>query len=109
MDNNHIKNLMCPWATGRKAWLFCGSKLAGLRAALVAVKSRSAPFFVPSLLVAEFFIRNRHRRLDVLGRLKWPAMTAFAAAGLVFAYSIVVVSATHSGKFGKHLLPLLGG
>ena len=66
-------------------------------------------FFVPNLLAAEFFIRNRHRRLELLGRLKWPAMTAFAAAGLVFAYSIVVVSATHSGKFGKHLLPLLGG
>jgi hypothetical protein len=65
-------------------------------------------FFVPNLLVAEFFIRNRHRRLVVPGRLKWPAATAFAAVGLVFASAIVVASASHAGKFGKHLLPLLG-
>lgn len=66
-------------------------------------------FFVPNLLVAEFFIRNMHRRLAQLGRLKWPAVTAFAGVGLVFTYSIVVLSATPAGKFGKHLLPLLGG
>ena len=66
-------------------------------------------FFVPNLLVAEFFIRNGHRRLALLGRLRWPAVTAFAAAALVFAYSIVALSATRTGKFGKHLLPLLGG
>ena len=65
-------------------------------------------FFVPNLLVAEFFIRNMHRRLVLPGRLKWPAVTAFAAACLVFVYSIIVLSATHSGKFGKHLLPLVG-
>jgi hypothetical protein len=65
-------------------------------------------FFVPNLLVAEFFIRNMHRRLVLPGRLKWPAVTAFAAVGLVFASAIVVASATREGKFGKHLLPLLG-
>jgi hypothetical protein len=29
-------------------------------------------------------------------------------AALVFAYAIAVVSATHSGKYGKHLLGLMG-
>ena len=66
-------------------------------------------FFVPNLLVAEFFIRNMHRRLVLPGRLKWPAVTAFAAVGVVFASTIVVASATRAGKYGKHLLPLLGG
>ena len=66
-------------------------------------------FFVPNLLVAEFFIRNMHKRLVLHGHLKWPVVAAFAATGLVFAYSIVAISATLTGKFGKHLLPLLGG
>lgn len=35
LDNNHLENLMRPWAMGRKAWLFCGSELAGQRAANV--------------------------------------------------------------------------
>ena len=35
LDNNHLENLMRPWAMGRKAWLFCGSELAGQRAAVV--------------------------------------------------------------------------
>ena len=65
-------------------------------------------FFVPNLLVAEFFIRNMRRPLVLPGRLKWPAVAVFGAAGLVFAYAIVMTSATHTGKFGKHLLPLLG-
>ena len=34
-DNDHIENLMRPRAMGRKAWLFCGSELAGQRAAVV--------------------------------------------------------------------------
>lgn len=33
--NNHIENLMRPWAMGRRAWLFAGSELAGQRAAVV--------------------------------------------------------------------------
>ena len=67
-----------------------------------------ALFFVPNLLVAEFFIRNMHRRGGLSGRLKWPAVALFGAAGLVFAHAIVMASATHAGKFGKHILPLLG-
>jgi len=35
LDNNHLENLMRPWAMGRRAWLFCGSELAGQRAANV--------------------------------------------------------------------------
>jgi hypothetical protein len=65
-------------------------------------------FFVPNLLVAEFFIRNMHRRLVVPGHLKWPAVAVFGAVGLVFAHAIVVVSATHAGRFGKHLLSVMG-
>lgn len=64
-------------------------------------------FFVPNLLVAEFFIRNKHKRIALPRKLKWPAVAALAAAGLVFAYAIVMVSATPSGKYGKHLLQLV--
>jgi len=49
VDNNHIENLMRPWAMGRKAWLFCGSELAGKRAAVVMS------------LVVSALCRARHR------------------------------------------------
>ena len=42
IDNNHIENLMRPWAMGRKAWLFAGSELAGHRAAIVMSLVQSA-------------------------------------------------------------------
>ncbi len=42
VDNNHIENLMRPWAMGRKAWLFAGSELAGKRAAMVMSLVQSA-------------------------------------------------------------------
>lgn len=42
IDNNHIENLMRPWAMGRKAWLFAGSALAGQRAAVVMSLLQSA-------------------------------------------------------------------
>lgn len=42
LDNNHLENLMRPWAMGRKAWLFCGSELAGKRAAVVMSLVQSA-------------------------------------------------------------------
>jgi transposase len=42
IDNNHIENLMRPWAMGRKAWLFAGSEMAGLRAAVVMSLVQSA-------------------------------------------------------------------
>lgn len=42
IDNNHIENLVRPWAMGRKAWLFAGSELAGQRAAVVMSLLQSA-------------------------------------------------------------------
>ena len=42
IDNNHIENLVRPWAMGRKAWLFAGSELAGQRAAMVMSLVQSA-------------------------------------------------------------------
>ena len=42
VDNNHIENLMRPWAMGRKAWLFVGSELAGEQAAMVMSLLQSA-------------------------------------------------------------------
>jgi len=65
-------------------------------------------FFVPNLLVAEYFIRNKHKRFDWRA-LKWPALATLATAGLVFVYAIVMESATQSGKYGRHLLELVGG
>ncbi|MFT3763709.1 MAG: DUF2306 domain-containing protein [Pseudoxanthomonas sp.] len=66
-------------------------------------------FFVPNLLVAEFFIRNLHKRIAPPRSLKWPAVAAFMAAAGVFAYAIVAVTATHSGKYGRHLLQIFAG
>jgi hypothetical protein len=67
-------------------------------------------FFVPNLLIAEFFIRNKHRRIAALpGKQRWIAAFAFAVAGLLFVYAIIMVSAAPSGKYGKHLLQLLAG
>jgi transposase len=40
--NNHLENLMRPWAMGRRAWLFAGSELAGQRAAVVMSLVQSA-------------------------------------------------------------------
>lgn len=41
-DNNFIERQIKPWAMGRKAWLFCGSELAGQRAAIVMSLVQSA-------------------------------------------------------------------
>ena len=61
-------------------------------------------FFVPNLLVAEIFIRNQHKRLALPRNLKWPMWAAVAITGVIFIYSIGLVTATHGGKYGKHLL-----
>ena len=63
-------------------------------------------FFIPNLLVAEFFIRNLHRRMALPRAIRWPAVAALAVFGGIFVYAIVAVSATFSGKYGKHLLGL---
>jgi len=66
-------------------------------------------FFVPNLLVAEYFIRNKHKRMVLRPVPKWVALGAVGIAGAVFVYAIATVSGTHSGKYGKHLLSLIGG
>ena len=42
IDNNFIERQIKPWAMGRRAWLFCGSELAGQRAAIVMSLVQSA-------------------------------------------------------------------
>jgi hypothetical protein len=64
---------------------------------------------VPNLLVAEFFIRNQHKRIALPHTLKWPLWAAVAITGLFFAYSIGLVTATLGGKYGAHLLKLISG
>ncbi len=66
-------------------------------------------FFVPNLLVAEFFIRNKHKQINRQRALKWAGLAAAAFTGVVFVYAIGAVSATPSGKYGKHLLKLFAG
>lgn len=63
-------------------------------------------FFVPNLLVAEFFIRDLHRRLALPTVLKWPVVVAAGLVGAAFVYAAVVVTAAPSGKYGRHLLAL---
>lgn len=65
-------------------------------------------FFVPNLLVAEFFIRNKHKRISFSQKLKWPIVVSLAVVSLLFFYAVVLISATSSGKFGAHLLQLVG-
>lgn len=66
-------------------------------------------FFVPNLLIAEFFIRNKHKRIALPRHLTWTAAAAFGVAGLLFTHAVIMVSATPTGKYGKHLLQLLIG
>lgn len=63
-------------------------------------------FFVPNLLVAEFFIRNRHKKIDRQRALKWAVLAAAGFTGVIFIYAIWAVTATQSGKYGGHLLKL---
>jgi transposase len=42
IHNNHLENLIRPWAMGRRAWLFAGSELAGQRAAIIMSLVQSA-------------------------------------------------------------------
>jgi len=65
-------------------------------------------FFVPNLLVAEFFIRHLHRGLVMPRRLKWPVVALLASALMIFIYAIMTVSVAQSGKYGQHLRELIG-
>jgi hypothetical protein len=66
-------------------------------------------FFVPNLLVAEFFIRNQHKRLSLPRAMRWPLWATVAITSVIFIYSIGLVTATHGGKYGKHLLGIFEG
>jgi hypothetical protein len=76
IDNNHIENLMRPWAMGRKAWLFCGSELAGQRAAMVMSLVQSAKLnghdpwaYLKDVL--ERLLAHPNRRIDELLPHRW--------------------------------------
>jgi hypothetical protein len=66
-------------------------------------------FFVPNLLIAEYFIRNKHKRLVLPPRQRWLAAATLAIVGFIFVYAIATESATHAGKYGRHLLDLVDG
>jgi hypothetical protein len=66
-------------------------------------------FFVPNLLVAEYFIRNKHKQINRQRVVKWAGLVAAAFTGVIFVYAIAAASATPSGKYGEHLLKLVSG
>lgn len=76
VDNNHIENLMRPWAMGRKAWLFAGSELAGKRAAMVMSLVQSARLhghdpWVYLKDVLERLLEHPNHRIDELLPHRW--------------------------------------
>jgi transposase len=83
IDNNHLENLMRPWAMGRKAWLFAGSELAGQRAAMVMSLVQSARLhrLDPWAYLRDVLGRlpgHPYRRLDELLPHRWRAADAAA-------------------------------
>jgi len=76
IDNNHIENLMRPWAMGRKAWLFAGSELAGQRAAMVMSLVQSAKLtghdpWAYLTDVLERLLAHPNNRIDELLPHRW--------------------------------------
>jgi transposase len=76
VDNNHIENLMRPWAMGRKAWLFAGSEMAGQRAAMVMSLVQSAKLhghdpWVYLKDVLERLLAHPNNRIDELLPHRW--------------------------------------
>jgi transposase len=76
IDNNHIENLMRPWAMGRKAWLFAGSELAGQRAAMVMSLVQSARLYGHEPWaylkdVLERLLEHPNHRIDELLPHRW--------------------------------------
>ena len=79
-DNNHIENQMCPWAMGRKAWLFAGSELAGQRAAVVMSLVQSAKLSGrdPWVYLKDVLTRlptHMNSRIDELLPHRWQPLT----------------------------------
>jgi transposase len=80
IDNNHIENLMRPWAMGRKAWLFAGSELAGQRAAMIMSLVQSARLnghepwaYLKDVL--ERLLEHPNHRIDELLPHRWTLAT----------------------------------
>lgn len=76
VDNNHIENLIRPWALGRKSWLFAGSELAGKRAAMVMSLVQSAKLqghdpWVYLKDVLERLLAHPNNRIDELLPHRW--------------------------------------
>jgi transposase len=76
VDNNHVENLVRPWAMGRKAWLFAGSELAGKRAAMVMSLVQSAKLqghdpWVYLKDVLERLLAHPNHRIDELLPHRW--------------------------------------
>ncbi|MFZ5520669.1 MAG: IS66 family transposase [Pseudomonadota bacterium] len=76
--NNHLENLLRPWAMGRKAWLFAGSELAGQRAAIVMSLVHSARLYghdpwVYLKDVLERLPTHPNRHIDELLPHRWQA------------------------------------
>ena len=90
VDNNHIENLMRPWALGRKSWLFAGSELAGKRAAMVMTLAQSARLhghdpwaYLKDVL--ERLMEHPNHRIDELLPHRWiPLARALPQPGLQF-------------------------
>ena len=87
IDNNHVENQMRPWAMGRKAWLFCGSELAGQRAAIVMSLVQSAKLnghdpwaYLKNVL--ERLLAHPNHRIDELLPHRW----SLAAVGKMPAH-----------------------
>ena len=87
IDNNHIERQMRPWAMGRKAWLFCGSELAGQRAAMVMSLVQSAKLnghdpwaYLKDVL--ERLLAHPNSRIDELLPHRW----GLAAAGQMLVH-----------------------
>ena len=87
IDNNHIENLMRPWAMGRKAWLFAGSELAGQRAAIVMSLVQSAKLhghdpwaYLKDVL--ERLATHPNRRIDELLPHRWKIEAVNISHGL---------------------------
>ena len=81
IDNNHIENLMRPWAMGRKAWLFAGSELAGQRAAMVMSLVQSARLnghepWAYLRDVLERLLEHPNHRIDELLPHRWTQVLA---------------------------------
>jgi hypothetical protein len=64
-------------------------------------------FFVPNLLVAEFFVRYKHKRVNWGAVMRWSAFAASVFISMVFVYSIAATSGTMTGKYGSHLIRLV--